>query len=103
MAVAPTSRATLTTRVDTDTMRTLGRCVERLAQHLLALGQGEQRLGLLGVAHGGHDHLVEEAPGPLDHLEVAVVERVERPGEEGDGHGLAFLASARHVGRGGPR
>jgi len=58
----------------------------RLLEHLLALLQVEERLALLGVAQRSHDDLVEQARGTLDDLEMAVVERVERPGDEGDGH-----------------
>ena len=100
MAVAPTSRATLTTRVDTDTIRTLGEVRERLFEHLLALVEVEERLGLLGVAQRGHHHLVEELRGPLDHLEVAVVERVERAGERGRrSRGSAAVVARRRGGR----
>ena len=91
IAEAPTSRATLTSRVDTETMRTDGRCATDLLEHRLALLEVEERLALLGVAQGGHDDLVEEPAGPLDDLEVPVVEGVERPGEEADLHEPAPL------------
>ena len=68
--------------------------VDDLVQHLLALGQREQGLRLLRVAQRGHHDLVEEASGSLDHLEMAVVEGVERPGEQGDGHEMPFCSSS---------
>ena len=86
MAEAPTSRATLTSRVDTDTMRTDGQVGHDLLQHRLALLQVEERRALLRVAQRGHDHLVEEAAGPFDDLEVPVVEGVEGSREEPDLH-----------------
>ena len=57
-----------------------------LLEHGLALLEVEERPALLGVAQGGHDHLVEEVAGPLDDLEVPVVEGVEGAGEETDLH-----------------
>ncbi len=84
MAVAPTSSATFTSRVDTDTMRTWSEVRQALGDHLAALLEGEARVGLLGVAQGGDDDLVEDVDGPLDHLEVAVVERVEGPRDQCD-------------------
>ena len=52
---------------------------DALLDHRLALLEVEQRLALLRVAHRGDDDLVEEPGGRLDDLEVAVVDRVERP------------------------
>ena len=45
-------------------MRTLGRWADRLLEHLLALVEVEQGLALLGVAQGGHHHLVEQPGTP---------------------------------------
>ena len=52
----------------------------RLGQHILALLEGEHALALLRVAHGRHDHLVEEPRRDLDQLEVAVVDGSNDPG-----------------------
>ena len=59
MALAPTSWATLTTSVDSDTIRTLTRWSRDFSSRLLALVEVEERLALLRVAQGGHHHLVE--------------------------------------------
>ena len=67
---------------------------ERLADHLLALVEGEERLALLRVADGADDDLVEEERRRLDELAVPVVERVERPRIEHGGH-RALWCSAR--------
>ena len=56
-----------------------------------ALLEVEERRALLGVAQRRHDDLVEEPAGPLDDLEVPVVEGVEGPGEEADLHEPALL------------
>jgi hypothetical protein len=50
--------------------------------HLQPLLEGEQG-GLLRVVADGQDDLVEEAPGPPQHVEVAVRYRVERARVEG--------------------
>ena len=65
-----------------------GEMGDDLFEHALALLETEQGLALLGVAQGGHHDLVKEPAGPLDNLEVPVVEGVERPGEEADLHEL---------------
>ena len=62
-----------------------------LLEHGLALLEVEERRALLRVAQRGDDDLVEEAAGPLDDLEVPVVEGVERPWEEADLHEPAPL------------
>ena len=67
-------------------MRTRRQVGHRLLQHRLALLQVEQRHALLGIAQGGDDHLVEEPAGPLDDLEVPVVEGVEGSREKTDFH-----------------
>ena len=86
IAEAPTSRATLTNSVDTDTMRTDGQVRHHLLQHALALGEVEEGRALLRVAQRGDDHLVEEPAGPFDDLEVPVVEGVEGSRKEADFH-----------------
>ena len=91
IAEAPTSRATLTSRVDMEMMRTEGRWATTSSSIVLALLQVEERRALLGVAQGGDDHLVEELAGPFDDLEVPVVEGVERPREETDFHESSAL------------
>src|SRR5579863_2716136 len=67
---------------------------ERLLDHLRALFDREERLALLGVAQGCDDHLVEEARRTLHDLEMTVVERVERPREEGHPHRCPLRAPA---------
>ena len=67
-------------------MRTDGQVGHHLLEHGLALLEVEERQALLGVAQGGHHHLVEEPTGPFHDLEVPVVEGVEGPGEKADFH-----------------
>ena len=67
---------------------------EGLLDHLLPLGEGEQRLALLRVAHRRHDHLVEEVGGRLDQLDVSVVDRVERSRIQHLGHRRHATAGA---------
>ena len=67
-------------------MRTEGMCASDLLQHGLALFEVEEGRALLRVAQRGHDDFVEEPAGPLDDLEMPVVEGVERSREEADLH-----------------
>ena len=78
MKSAPISAATSTTSLAKLSTSMFGEVAERLLDHLLPLGEGEQRLALLRVAHRRHDHLVEEVGRGLDQLDVSVVDRVER-------------------------
>ena len=96
MKSAPTSLATSTTssRTARPDVVEVG---ERLLDHLLALLEREQRLALLGVAHGADDDLVEQVGRGLDDLEVAVVDRVERPGIQ---HAVTRGPRRRQVGFG---
>ena len=70
-----------------------GQVGERFVQHRLALGEVEERLALLRVAHRRHHDLVEQHHGRLDDLEVAVVERVERPRIEDLGQALHSITA----------
>ena len=82
MAVALTSLATFTSsardRDDPDVLH-VG---QGLGDHVAALVEVEQRLGLLGVANRRHDDLVEDQRGALDDLEVPVMEGIEGSGDE---------------------
>ena len=86
MAVAFTSRATFTSSVEIETIRTLLMCAQALGDHVAALVEVEERLGLLGVANGGDDDLVEDVRGALDDLEVPVVEGIKGAGDETNRH-----------------
>ena len=57
---APISRARSTTRLRNDASVHVGQMGHRVGDHLLALFQGEERLALLGVAHGRHHDVIEE-------------------------------------------
>jgi hypothetical protein len=58
-----------------------GEVPDRRLDHLAAHLELEQRL-LARVAHRGHQDVVEQALRRLDDLEVPVVKRIERAGEE---------------------
>ncbi len=75
-------------------MRAEGMCASDLFEHGLAFFEVEERPALLRVAQCGHDDFVEEPGRPLDDLQMAVVERVEGPGEETDLHEPVLLRCA---------
>jgi hypothetical protein len=60
----------------------VGQVSADLAEHLHPLLHGEERI-FLRVEQQGDDQAVEEARGPLDEVEVAVGDRVERPRVDG--------------------
>src|SRR6185312_549302 len=64
----------------------VGQAAHRLREHRQPLGDGEHVL-LGRVVRDGDDHVVENAGGALDDVEVAAGERVEAAGVDGEaGH-----------------
>ena len=54
--------------------------IEAVVEQAHALVEVEQAVALGRVDQGGHHHLVEQACRGLDHLDMAVVDRIERSG-----------------------
>ena len=67
---------------------------DQVADHLDPLGHGEE-LPLVRVVAHGHDQLVEQPGPPADHVQVAVGDRVELPGEDADLAGAGGHAGLR--------
>ena len=59
---------------------------ERFGDHVAALVEVEERLGLLGITNGGHHDLVEDVRRALDDFQVPVVEGIKGAGDETNGH-----------------
>ena len=53
-------------------------------QHLFALRQREERLALVEIARNGHDQFIEEFGSPVDQVQMAVGDGIERSGIDGD-------------------
>ena len=59
---------------------------QRFGDHVAALVQVEEGLGLLRIADCGDHDLVKDVRRALDDFEVAVVKRVERTGNQANRH-----------------
>ena len=70
---------------------------DRLGDHVAALVEVEEGLGLLGITDSRDHDLVEDLRGALDDLEVAVVERVEGAWNETNGHAPSPLVGSNIV------